>query len=101
MVFTDKQIKSAVETFRENEYWREYYDNAPSDDCRKYIAFKFCHSLHVINSGEYGKTEQVENEYKRLEEKLKLNDWRWLYRYSGNNPERIKFKQKIDEMKNM
>ena len=94
MFYSNEQLKNAVNVFRENSYWRSYYDDAPSDKCREYIAFDFACSIYL--------KKEINNEYweqnNKLENELDYDDWKWLYKHSGNNPTRKKYKKKMEEM---
>lgn len=77
----------ALETFLQNDAWREYYEQAPSDACRRAIKGEFVRSLNRIYGAEYRK--------EALEADLTLEDWCWLYRWCGNNPRRGYIARKI------
>ena len=37
----EEMIRSALARFHGNLYWREYYEKAPSEACRKWIELSF------------------------------------------------------------
>jgi len=80
----------ALETFLKNEAWRRYYEQAPSDACRKAIKGQFVRSLYKLYGAEYRK--------EALEAGLSLEDWLWLYKWCGNNPEKGNIAGKIREL---
>ena len=82
--------EKALETFLTNEKWKEYYEKAPSDACRKAIEGEFVRSLNRMYSMAYDRD--------RLEAALGLEDWQWLYKWCGNNPRKGKIARKIAEM---
>ena len=82
--------EKALETFLANEKWKEYYEMAPSDACRKAIEGEFVRSLNRMYSMAYDRD--------RLEAALGLEDWQWLYKWCGNNPRKGKIARKIAEM---
>ena len=82
--------EKALETFLANEKWKEYYEKAPSDACRKAIEGEFVRSLNRMYSMAYDRD--------RLEAALRLEDWQWLYKWCGNNPRKGKIARKIAEM---
>ena len=84
------QGEKALNTFLANEKWKEYYEKAPSDACRKAIEGEFVRSLYPLYSVEYRK--------EALEEDLNLEDWQWLYRWCGNNPRKGYIAGKIREL---
>ena len=36
-----KEVYANAEDWKENPYWKEYYETAPSEQCRKLIALEF------------------------------------------------------------
>ena len=83
----------AAENLREwleNPHWRMYYEGAPSEKCRERIALEF-----LLSEDE---TEETAAELDRTEAELSLEDWQYLYRFSGNNPERKKIHERIIAM---
>lgn len=82
--------KKALKTFLENEYWREYYETAPSEECKRYIEREFVSSL-FDNAGEEGNR-------KALEPTLSVDDWKHLLKWSDPNPFRSYCKKKIAEL---
>ncbi|MCD8306869.1 MAG: hypothetical protein LUD51_01370 [Clostridia bacterium] len=93
-------IKKATKVFLENPYWKEQYDKAPSELSRQYqeLTFYFsenCEQIHKSKKllAEYNAAKQD------LEKKMGLEDWKYLYKYSGHNPFRTKCIKKIEELK--
>ena len=86
MFYSNEQIKNSVKIFRKNSYWRDHYDNAPSENCKEYIVFGFACSIYL--------EKEINDEYweqnNKLENALGYDDWKWLYKHSGNNPSRKK-----------
>ena len=74
----------------ENPAWREYYDTAPSIECQTLIALEFWYSETESEAA----IEAMEG----VEENLKLEDWKHLYKYCGNNPRKGVIARKIQEM---
>ena len=85
-----EKTEKALKTFLKNEHWKEYYETAPSDECREYIKREFVGSLYG-NAGE-------ESDRKALEPTLSADDWRHLMKYAGNNPFRPYCRKKIAEL---
>ena len=71
-------LKANLESWLENPFWREYYEEAPSDICRTIISLEYWES-------EY-RTGAAHCAIKDLEDDLSVEDWRHMYRYCGNNP---------------
>lgn len=92
-MFTAEMLQDAVDVFRENDYWREYYDTAPSKECKFRIALSFANSLY--HPVEVGKFKPIRE---KAEEPLKLEDWEHLCKYAGNNPWKGLCRQKIKEL---
>ena len=85
-----KQRKSLVlDEWLRNPYWREYYETAPSDLCREYIALEFWHS-------EY-EDEEIALVMDEIEAELDVTDLRHLMRYAGNDPRKGILARKIRE----
>lgn len=72
----ESKRKDAIDGFLKNPYWKRYYDNAPTDECREYIACTFSFSKH-------GDPDDLSRK-KSIEPKLKASDWRYLYENEGN-----------------
>lgn len=87
----ERRIKRALDSFLKNDSWREEYENAPTDKCKRYIALSF-----------YWSTYFDADDYKDEEESLKasfgLEDWRYLYCHSSPNPFKAFCKSKIREL---
>lgn len=47
MALDESKVQKAVEEFRKNPYWREYYDNAPTENCKRYVALEFYQSEYI------------------------------------------------------
>ena len=85
-------MKEALDVFLQNPHWKEYYETAPSEECREYIEHSFRLSL-------YGITPDIEKRDKELEDLFTVRDWEHLAKYAGNNPFRSKCKKMISNLK--
>lgn len=81
------EVKTILDDTLENPYWAEYYNNAPSNKCREYIALEFYYS-------EYEDDETAEA-MDAIEEQLGVDDLRWLMKFCGNNPRKGILAKKI------
>jgi len=90
----EKMIAKAVREFRRSFTWRCYYDDAPSEACRRYIALEFYSGMDVREED----IEEADKEKKVLEAALDVKDWEHLLKYSGNNPGRVYMKNRIREL---
>lgn len=90
MANTDK-IQKAIEEFTKNNYWKKYYELAPSDGCKQHIALTFCYSL-------YGEPADIKQREASLEADFSVSDWQYLYDHEGINPFKAKCKKKIEEL---
>ena len=79
-----------VQQWLKNPSWREYYEKAPSDKCREVIMLGFVYSDL--------ETEEVLEELEAAEKELGLEDWQYLYRCCGNNPEKKRIHDRIVEL---
>lgn len=87
--------KKAVERFLENPFWKKYYEDAPSEACKKYIELEFTNSMSVAD----GKGMlDIKEESQKCEDAFGIEDWKHLAKYAGNNPFRGKCLKKIREL---
>jgi len=87
----DKQaVFMTKEEWIENPYWAKYYEEAPSKECKQYIALEFYYSDT--------EDEEAAEAMDKLEPKLSLNDWKHLYAYCANNPRKGVIAKKIAEL---
>ena len=87
----DEMIKKALDLFLANPYWKEYYDNAPSEACREHIELDFVYSTF------FG-PDSIDELNEAIEEQFTLEDWKYLYKYAGNNPFKSTCRAKIKEL---
>lgn len=80
-----------LEEWLENPYWREYYETAPSDQCREVIALEFLYSEE--------ETDEIAAAMDEKEKRLTIRDWKYLYKYCGNNPRKVFIRKKINDLK--
>ena len=80
----------ALKEWLENPYWKKYYEEAPSEKCREYIALEFRYSDT--------EDEEIAEEMDALLETLRAEDLRHLAAYTGNNPERAALLKRAEEM---
>ena len=74
----EKKVKQALHVYLKNDYWREYYENAPSDLCRRYIELDFADSWYDDS--------EINKERISMYDVLGLEDWIHLRKYAGHNP---------------
>lgn len=77
-----------IESFMRNEHWAKYYNDAPTDICKKYVEFQFLNSNRTI-------TEEEREEWGKLKGKMIKADWEHLHKYAGNNPFKVYCREKI------
>lgn len=90
-----KKLDAAVEFFCQNDFWKKVYEEAPSDECKEHYALDFYFSTFWDDAHEDEDFFKMSDEN---EAKLNLEDWKYLLQYQGNNPGRVKIKQKIKEL---
>ena len=78
-----------LQEWLENPYWREYFEKAPSDKCKKVIVLGFVYSEL--------ETEESLEELDAAEKELALEDWQYLYRYA-HGPEKKRIHDRIVEL---
>ena len=93
---SNEKLNAAVEFFTENnDFYKEKYENAPSEECKKKIALGFYFSTFWDDAHEDEDFFRLSDE---IDDKLTLEDWEYLLKYQGNNPGRAKIKQRIREL---
>ena len=85
------EVKECLKEWLENPAWAEYYNDAPTDLCKEFIALEFY----------YSDTEDEETlaEMEKLKEGFNVADYKHLYKYAGNGPEKGEYAQRIKELK--
>lgn len=79
------------------EAWLEEYNKAPSKECKAFEALT-TFTAELEWNKYFSTYEEYQAEIARLESKLTLADWKHLYKYSGNNPWRLKCKEMIEKL---
>lgn len=74
----ERRIQCALDSFLKNDSWREEYENAPTDKCKRYIALTFYWS--TFDADDYKEEEAA------LKASFGLEDWKYLYIHSSPNP---------------
>lgn len=92
-MLNEKKINAAVEEFTKNPHWKAYYEQAPSEACKRYIALEFYYSE---NLGEIEDYDAYKAEKKRLQGEFTHEDWAHLYKYAGNNPLKAFYRKKME-----
>ena len=86
------KIEQAVEAFCKNDYWREYYEGAPSDKCKEWIGLDFCYSMFFL-------PKDIKEKSEALEKDFTIDDWEHLKKYAGHNPFYAKCSREIKRLK--
>lgn len=89
------KVEAARELFSENSYWNNIYEKAPSDVCKMRLALTFYASTFYEEASQ---DEEFFETLQEVEDNLGLEDWEYLLKCQGNNPGRVKIKQKIKEL---
>ena len=82
-------IQENLTEWLENPSWAEYYNDAPSDRCRKFIALEFYYSEYM--------DEGILQAMDAIEDDMDSEDLRHLVRWCGNNPRKSILVRKIAE----
>ena len=85
-----QEVRENLEGWLENPSWAAYYEEAPSDKCREFIALEFYYSEY-----EDGETAEAMD---RIEKELGMEDLRHLVKYCGENPRKGILAKRIAEM---
>lgn len=85
-IMDEGKIKAAVNHFRADQYWRDFYNNATSRECKRYIALIFYRSDYAeeLKKNEWNRAE-VNGEMEALEEEMDLTDWRYLREHAQDD----------------
>jgi len=85
-----KEIQSTLQNWLRNPAWKAYFDEAPSDRCKEFIALEFY----------YSDTEDEETAQKmdQIEAELNIDDLRHLVKYAGNNPRKAALIHRIEKL---
>ena len=86
-VISGEALEANLKRWLENPFWAEYYNGAPTERCRRYIALQFYFSW-------YGDDDSV-RALKEAEAELGVPELRYLVKYCGNNPKRKAFHDRI------
>lgn len=89
----NEKERTALDEFKKNPHWNEYFETAPSDKCKYFIAMEFCNS-------EYNMDMEYSNKMKQVETELSADDLKHLLKYCPKNPRRPYLKKKIAELEN-
>ncbi len=91
-------VKMALDDYLENPFWRKVYEGAPTEVSRRWWEMEFAHSWIF-----YFLEEEPDEEYYgrqgEPESEMGLEDWEYLYRYSGANPFKTKCKDMMEKLK--
>lgn len=88
-----KDVQEAVKLFRRNPYWREYYDGAPTERLKEWVGYQF------LLSQDPECQDEVVAAMKWLEEEFTVEEWEYVYKYTGNNPYRLRVQKRIERLR--
>ncbi len=87
----ERKVQIALKRFLKNDGWREEYENAPTEQCKRHMALIFYRSV-------FYDADDYKEEKEALEASFGLEDWKYLYRHAGKNPFKLLCKRKIREL---
>ena len=87
---TAKAINTVLQEWLENPAWKAYYEEAPSDRCREFIALEFYYSDT--------EDEETAQNMDKIEAGLGIEDLKHLAEYAGNNPRKAALIRKIETL---
>ena len=90
----EKSIQNALKSTCKNPFWQEYYQTAPSKNCKRYIELKFYYSECLGAVPDY---EEFNKACILLENEFTKEDWLHLYKYCANNPKKVYYRNKLKE----
>ncbi len=85
-----EDVQENLKEWLENPSWAEYYNSAPTDRCREYIALEF----------RFSETEDEETceEMDRIENEMDAAELRHLLKWCGNSPGKGRLAGRIAEL---
>lgn len=87
----ENNVRSRVmKEWMKNPVWREYYEAAPSGQCREMIVLELIYNL-------YG-SKEIAAELDELEDSLTLEDWRYMEKYCQSDPVMKYIRKRIREL---
>ena len=89
------KIRAAVRNFCKNDFWNEYYQKAPSNICKRYIALEFYCS---DKKGKVADCEEFDHACSVLEKHFSVSDWKHLHDYCGNSRRKMYYQSKMELM---
>ena len=90
-----EKLKESVASFVENPHWKKYMEEAPSGECKKYIQLNFYYSDLDDDAPD---KEPVTKKMDELEDRLSVDDWKYLLKYAGRNQFAGKCRAKIEAL---
>ena len=90
----EKKIHIALKEFCKNEYWREYYESAPTSNCKRYIELEFYFSYYYGTVADF---DEFKAEKLKIESNFTGMDWKHLLKYCGHNPKKAYYMKKVRE----
>lgn len=91
--FDKEKMQQTMDLYLQNEGWKETYENAPSDSCKKFLRLSFYKSQNGEPSGD----EYIEVRDEIYSE-LGVEDWAYLEKSFGNSPFRATCRKKLAEL---
>ncbi|MBQ9251572.1 MAG: hypothetical protein IJ188_02925 [Clostridia bacterium] len=86
-------VKEVLTEWLDNPYWAAYYNDAPTEECKHYVALQM-----------YASDTEDEEAFEELDQLLKhmgLPELNHLLQYAGNTPERARIAKIIDHLNNV
>lgn len=97
MAKIDKEkMEKAFQAFMKNPAYKKIYDNAPSEECKKYYRYEYYYSKYYDPEAE--DADEFVEMIKEPEKDLSVEDWEYIKSKAGHNPFRAYCDQKIKEL---
>lgn len=77
--YDDAKMKATMDVYMRNEYWKEVYENAPSDQCREYFRLGFYSSLNP-------RPDDADAAMNAVYDRLTIKDWQYLRKIHTGTP---------------
>ena len=86
-----EKMDGALNRFLKNAYWKEIYENAPSEKCKEYYNIGFCCSIGKYSGDEFN------GERARLVEEMDVKDLEYLLGHESNQRLRSNYKAALNK----
>ena len=92
----NEKMEKALQAFMKNPAYKKIYDDAPSEECKKYYRYEFYYSKYFDPNAD--DVDEFIEMIKEPEKDLAVKDWEYLKDHAGTGPFVGYCNQKIKEL---